>query len=127
MAGADTNALRENDGQVVRLSGRRFTPSISFSRAINSRRRASDSKRGRGGQPGHAGHHRELLGEERVDRVVDVTPDACRGCGAGLPVEAGPGDPGDERVQVVELPPVRAEVTEYRLAARRCRSCGTIT
>jgi transposase len=36
-------------------------------------------------------------------------------------------DPTDERVQVVELPPVRAEVTEYRLAARRCGSCGTIT
>jgi transposase len=28
---------------------------------------------------------------------------------------------------VVELPPVRAEVTEYRLAARRCRGCGTLT
>ena len=83
--------------------------------------------RRRGGQPGHPGHHRELLGEERVDRVVDVTPDACRGCGAGLALEAGPGDPADERVQVVELPPVRAEVTEYRLAARQCRSCGTIT
>jgi transposase len=84
-------------------------------------------RRGRGGQPGHPGHHRELVGEERVDRVVDVTPDACRGCGAGLPLEAGPGDPADERIQMVELPPVRAEVTEYRLAARQCRSCGTIT
>ena len=83
--------------------------------------------RRRGGQPGHPGHHRVLLGEERVDRVVAVTPDACRGCGAGLSSEAGAGDPADERVQVVELPPVRAEVTEYRLAARRCRSCGTIT
>jgi transposase len=58
---------------------------------------------------------------------MDVTPDACRGCGAGLSTEAGPCDPADERVQVVELPPVRAEVTEYRLAARQCRSCGTIT
>jgi transposase len=83
--------------------------------------------RQRGGQAGHPGHHRELLGEERVDRVVAVTPDACRGCGAGLPQEAGPCDPADERVQVVELPPVRAEVTEYRLAARQCRSCGTTT
>lgn len=83
--------------------------------------------RQRGGQPGHPGHHRELLGEERVDRLVAVTPETCRGCGAGLSLEAGPCDPADERVQVVELPPVRAEVTEYRLAARQCRSCGTVT
>jgi transposase len=83
--------------------------------------------RRRGGQPGHPGHHRELVGEERVDRVVEVTPDACRGCGAGLSLEAGPCDLADERVQVVELPRVRAEVTEYRLAARQCGTCGTIT
>lgn len=62
-----------------------------------------------------------------MDRVVVVTPAACRGCGAGLRLEAGPCDPADERVQVVELPPVRAEVTEYRLAARQCRTCGTTT
>lgn len=59
--------------------------------------------------------------------MVVVTPPACRSCGTGLGVDAGAGDPADERVQVVELPPVRAEVTEYRLAARRCGSCGTIT
>jgi len=44
-----------------------------------------------------------------------------------LGVEADAGDPADERVQVVELPPVRAEVTEFRLAARRCGSCGVVT
>lgn len=59
--------------------------------------------------------------------MVAATPETCRGCGAGLTLEAGPCDPADERVQVVELPPIRAEVTEYRLAARQCRSCGTIT
>ena len=56
-----------------------------------------------------------------------VAPETCRGCGLALPSEPGAEDPADERVQVVELPPVRAEVTEYRLAARRCRSCGTLT
>jgi transposase len=68
-----------------------------------------------------------LLGEARIDRLVVVTPDACRGCGAALPSEPGVEDPADERIQVAELPPVRAEVTEYRMAARRCRSCGTMT
>jgi transposase len=62
-----------------------------------------------------------------VDRLVVVTPDACRACGTVLPSEPGGDDLADERVQVVELPPVRAEVTEYRLAARRCRGCGTLT
>ena len=28
---------------------------------------------------------------------------------------------------MTELPPPRAEVTEYQLAARRCRGCGTVT
>jgi transposase len=83
--------------------------------------------RQQGGQAGHPGHHRPLLPEERVDRVVVVTPSACRGCGGALGGEADAGDPAAERVQVVELPPVRAEVTEYRLAARRCPSCGTLT
>lgn len=84
-------------------------------------------RRRQGGQPGHPGHHRSLLAKGRVDQVVLVTPEACRGCGTALGVEAGPCDPTDERVQVVELPPVRAAVTEYRLAARQCGSCGTIT
>ena len=89
--------------------------------------RADGEPRRQGGQPGHPGHHRLLVSEARVDRLEVVRPEACRGCGAGLDLEAGPRDPADERVQVVELPPVRAEVTEYRLAARRCGSCGTIT
>ena len=88
---------------------------------------AGEARRRRGGQPGHPGHHRLLLEEERVDRLVLVVPDACRGCGVALPAEPGAEDPVDQRVQVVELPPVRAEVTEYRLTARRCRSCGALT
>ena len=88
---------------------------------------AGEERGRRGGQPGQPGHHRALLGEERVDRLVVVAPDACRACGTALPSEPGGDDPADERVQMVELPPVRAEVTEYRLAARRCRGCGTLT
>ncbi len=89
--------------------------------------RPEGEPRQRGGQPGHPGHHRGLLPEERVDRVVDVTPAACRGCGTALSVRADASDPSAERIQIVEVPPVRAEVTEYRLAARRCTSCGVVT
>jgi len=115
-------------------SGTSSRPPSSDSLKRQAERRAAPASaprdgepRRQGGQPGHPGHHRALLGEERVDRVVVVTPDACRGCGVGLSLEGGAGDPADERVQVVELPPVRAEVTEYRLAARQCGSCGVVT
>lgn len=132
-------ALQAQDARIAVLEARLRQDSSTSSRPPSSdppgtqaQRRAPSGgavggERRRGGQPGHPGHHRPLLGEERVDRLVIVTPDACRGCGTGLPPEPGGGDPGDARVQVVELPPVRAEVTEYRLAARRCRSCGTVT
>jgi transposase len=103
-------------------------PKIQAERRAPPPRPNGDSEPGRrGGQPGHPGHHRLLFGEERVDRLVIVTPEACRGCGVALPSEPGAEDAADERVQVVELPPVRAAVTEYRLAARRCQSCGTLT
>ncbi len=80
-----------------------------------------------GGQPGHRGHFRALLPVEQVDAVVRVVPVACADCGASLPAPAGPGDPPDQRHQVVELPPVKATVTEYQFAARSCPVCGVVT
>ena len=46
-------------------------------RRVKSRRKA-------GGQPGHPGHHRELVPLERVDAVVDLVPETCRGVGARM-------------------------------------------
>src|SRR5438874_6752895 len=91
------------------------------------RPKAAAATRRAGGQPGHPGHHRELLPPERVDQVVVLVPVECTGCGAPLASAAGPGDPAAERQQVLELPPLAVEVTEYRLAARRCRACGRVT
>lgn len=88
---------------------------------------AEGERRRPGGQPGHPGHQRSLVPGERVDRLVIIEPEQCRGCGVALSAGADAGDPAAERVQVLELPPVRAEVTEYRLAARRCGACGTVT
>ncbi|HVE74177.1 MAG TPA: IS66 family transposase [Mycobacteriales bacterium] len=139
--GALEARLVEQDARIVALEVRLRQDSSTSSRPPSSdppgtqaQRRAplppaggTGEPRQRGGQPGHPGRHRSLVDEDRVDRVVVVTPPACRGCGTELGLEAAPGDPSDERVQVVELPPVRAEVTEYRLAARRCGGCGVVT
>jgi transposase len=85
------------------------------------------SGRAPGGQPGHPGHQRRLLPLDQVDQVIPLVPATCRQCGAVLAATASPTDPADERQQVTELPPARATVTEYQLAARRCRGCGTVT
>ncbi len=80
-----------------------------------------------GGQPGHRGHFRVLRPVAQVDTVVRLVPMACADCGAALPAAAGPGDPPDQRHQVVDLPPVQATVTEYQFAARACPACGGVT
>jgi transposase len=85
------------------------------------------SKRTRGAQPGHPPHLKRLLPPERVTRTVTIVPPTCAGCGAVLSSEAGPADPEPQRFQVVELPPIVAEVTEYQAQGRTCRGCGHLT
>ncbi len=80
-----------------------------------------------GGQPGHAGCHRERLPVERVKTFVHYHPKHCAHCHAALPDQAGPNDPPPSWHQVAELPPQVAEVTEYQGHARTCPCCGTVT
>lgn len=84
-----------------------------------SQRRASQRKRG--AQPGHKGHTRAMLDESDVDRVVDCTPEATCECGGHVELAAGP-----QRHQVFEVPPMRAQVDEYRLHSGRCAGCGKL-
>lgn len=80
-----------------------------------------------GGQPGHKKNERQLLPPERVDEPHDVWPDKCEHCqhvfGSGAREEVG--EP--ERHQVVELPKIRAHVTEYRLHSQCCPACEWAT
>ncbi|HEX8212433.1 MAG TPA: transposase, partial [Longimicrobium sp.] len=76
----------------------------------------------RGGPPGHPGTCRRLQPESVVDQVVVVTPPACEHCGQHFPAEL-PRRRKYRRWQVVELPPIQPEITEYQLLARRCQSC----
>jgi transposase len=80
--------------------------------------------RKRGGQPGHRGHHRALLPPERVEQIEHV-PEACGHCGHSL-AGAEEGRPVHVH-QVVELPPIRAEVKEHRMVCLRCPKCSELT
>jgi hypothetical protein len=60
-----------------------------------------------------------MLDDSEVDRLVDCTPQAQCECG-GLVVLAG----AAQRHQVFEVPPLRAQVDEYRLYSGHCAGCG---
>lgn len=83
------------------------------------------SGRRRGGQPGHRGHQRVQYSEAEVDEVVELHPSTCAQCGKAF--ENPPEDDRQWLHQVVELPKVKATVTEYRLHSRRCPFCGKRT
>ena len=85
------------------------------------------STRRRGGQAGHPPHLKQLLPPERVTRTEIIVPQTCDACQAPLPSVAGPNDPEPKRFQVVELPPIVVDVTEYQAHGRTCLCCGVVT
>lgn len=77
-----------------------------------------------GAQPGHPAHLKRRLPPERVTRVTPFVPTHCDRCHEPLPALAAPDDPPPSWHQVAELPPVAAEVVEYRGEYRTCCCCG---
>jgi transposase len=87
-------------------------------------RRSRRQRRGKksGGQVGHSGA--TLRQVEKPDLVVAHRPGRCSQCQADLtsaPVV------GQERRQVVDLPPTRPQVTEHQALRVCCPQCQTIT
>jgi transposase len=76
-----------------------------------------------GGQPGHTPHQRALVPVDNVDQVIACKPEQCRRCGRPLTGS----DPAPWRQQVMELPPVRAHLTEYQRHRLKCSRCGITT
>ncbi len=84
-------------------------------------------RRKAGGQPGHRGSGRELLGEDQMSEIVDHYPSECSGCGHKFTeVEKVPRW-GAGRHQVAELPPITVEYVEHRTHRLRCPGCRTRT
>lgn len=92
-------------------------------------RKKGKSRRKPGGQPGHRGHWRGLAPADRVDHVVDLLPDRCRHCECSFAGKrrkvSTQGEP--RRHQVTELPPIEAQITEYRCQSAVCPDCGKTT
>jgi transposase len=86
-------------------------------RGNRAQRRASG--RARGAQNGHKGSFRALLDESKVDQIIDCPPPSVCECGAAVLAESEP-----LRHQVFDVPPVRAQVNEYRLFSGCCSGCG---
>jgi transposase len=74
----------------------------------------------RGGQPGHRGAFRALVPASRVDKVVNLFAAQCESCWAALPETD---DCEALRYQVIEVPPLKPHITEYRRHEVKC-SCG---
>lgn len=85
------------------------------------------SNRRPGAQPGHPPHLKQLLPPGRVQETFVFVPKRCRKCQTRLSEKAGPNDPAPTRHQVIELPPVIAQVTEYQGHFRTCAGCGEVT
>ncbi|HTU91175.1 MAG TPA: IS66 family transposase [Gemmataceae bacterium] len=89
--------------------------------------RKQPSGRQPGGQPGHAAHLRTRLPSERLtEPTMHYLPDICQVCQDDLPPMPTADDPEPRWHQVVELPAVPVQVTEYQAHARTCPNCGHV-
>jgi transposase len=95
-------------------------PSSTDPPAVKRRPPQPPSGRRTGGQPGHERQQRPPL---PPDHTEIRKPSRCRRCGHALEEE----DPQPLRHQVLELPPVRPEVTEYQLHRLCCPHCSLTT
>ncbi|HVC08302.1 MAG TPA: DUF6444 domain-containing protein [Solirubrobacterales bacterium] len=101
-------------------------PMTRQERRALARKRAKESLRKAGGQPGHEGKHRQMAPPEQVDQTFEHRPERCSGCGHGFKgTEQRLGDP--VAYQKWELPPIRPLIHEHRLLRLRCPCCGKAT
>ena len=74
----------------------------------------------RGARKGHPPHLRSLLPPEKVTQRIELVPEVCL-CGCAH-LEKTSDEP--LRHQIVDIPPLEPDVTEYSQPVYRCRGCG---
>ena len=108
--------------QARRSSRNSSQPPSSDGPAAPPPRSKGPTGRSPGGQVGHDKHDRPLVPRSKVNKLVVVRPERCRGCSAKLTGQ----DPSPRRHQVFELPRIEPIVEEYVLHSLDC-VCGVRT
>jgi transposase len=132
--GTENARLREQvaqlEQQVQALAARVGQTSANSSRPpsadpphapIRPPRRASGRRRG--AQPGHPAHQRSRLPPEQVAHTVEHWPSVCQHCQTPLAPDPAQACGAPVRHQVLDLPPIQAEVTDHYLHRLRCPHC----
>jgi transposase len=114
--------VHELKGRVDKDSHTSHKPPSTDGYAKKKRSLREKSGKKPGGQEGHTGSTRNLV--QTPDEIVVLYPEKCAHCQAslqGLPTE------GCERRQRIDLPEIKAQVTEYQAQDVRCPSCQHVT
>ena len=90
-------------------------PGISVKPPKNRRKK-------RGARKGHQPHLRELMQEKFVQKHIPVKPEVCT-CGS---TNLEKTDQEPMRHQIVDIPPIEPQVTEYVQHLFRCKDCGEL-
>jgi transposase len=114
--------VHELEGRVVKDSSTSHKPPSSDGYGKKTKSLRQRSGRTAGGQKGHEGSTHEWV--EEADEVVVLHPERCTHCQANL--DEGTAC-GVERRQQVDLPLMRAHVTEYQAEIVRCPQCQECT
>lgn len=125
---AGIEELERKVAQLTKDSSNSSKPPSSDGPASKSRPRppTKSGKRKPGGQPGHKGWKRELIPVEDVTRIEEIVPTECGCCRQPFRSEDLTDGGKYLRCQMVDLPEIKPEVTEYRLRCVPC-ACGAET
>ena len=115
--------LHELEGRVSKDSHNSSKPPSTDGYAKKTRSLRQKSGKKPGGQEGHAGSRRHFV--QMPDEIIMVRPEKCAHCQASLQQEL-PAE-GYERRQRIDLPEIKAQVTEYQALDVRCPSCQHVT
>ncbi len=114
--------VHELKGRVDKDSHNSSKPPSSDGYAKKARSLRESSGKKPGGQAGHRGRTLHLV--ETPDEVIVLRPQTCAHCRASL---QGVQAEGCQRRQMVDLPEIKVQVTEYQAHDVRCGICQQVT